>query len=419
MRVLELNDAGLRICDQAGVLANSPGYAALDGKTLLVGDAARERHRIDPRRSHDRFWYQLDAILDKPMAEARSAADLAHAHLKSLGSALCEEPLLIAAAGSFTPAQLGLCLGLLQAVDAKVLGLLDPAVAAASQVETLGQVIHIDVQLHRFVLTILAGDRALERQRIQEHKPGLAAVQDRCAAVCAQAFVSQSRFDPLHNANTEQLLYNALPEWLDALSRSSNAVLELASGGKRHRATVDRADLVEALGSRFKELSAIVQPVLQQQPTTVLLSARAAQIPGLAALFPGAVLLDALSVAQGALMHASEIESDASELAWVTRLPRRAVSGPVHPVRAGRASHVLIGAQAHPLPPSAQPLALSSWLPGAPGLVAAVEDGIRLESVGGGGVRVNGQVAKDSQKLYLGDRIAAAGQEVRLIEVLD
>ena len=46
MRVLELNDAGIRISDANQILADSPGFAALDGKALLLGEAARERHRL-------------------------------------------------------------------------------------------------------------------------------------------------------------------------------------------------------------------------------------------------------------------------------------------------------------------------------------------------------------------------------------
>jgi hypothetical protein len=50
MRVLELNDLGLRLFDGETVVFSSPGHAALDGKALLTGDAdrvacAREPHR--------------------------------------------------------------------------------------------------------------------------------------------------------------------------------------------------------------------------------------------------------------------------------------------------------------------------------------------------------------------------------------
>lgn len=418
MRVLELNDAGLRVSDSQQVLIESPGYAALDGRRLLVGLDARARFRIDPRRCHDRFWYQLDASLPAPMAEARTAADLAHAHLKSLGDVLTAEPLLIAAPASFTAAQLGVLLGLLQAVGARAVGLFDPAVAAASRAETHAQIVHVDVQLHRFVLTVLGGHTTLERQRVQEHKPGLSALHDRCASVFAQAFVRQTRFDPLHNARTEQALYDQLPLWLSQLALSQTVVVELESSGRRYRASVDTDDLAAALSERLRELADDLLPITRAQPTTLLLSARATQVPGLAAALAPAFSLDDHAAVHGALEHAAQIRSDTPDLPWVTRLPRRAPSAERGAVVAElAATHVLIGHRALPLPAAGQPTALASWLAGAPGLVFRSDDELRLEAAQGSSVRVNGQPVHSTQALSLGDRITAGGVEVRLIHV--
>lgn len=418
MRVLELNDAGLRISDARHVLVESPGYAALDGKRLLIGHAAGALLRIDPRRCHDRYWYQLDAALPAPMAEARSAADLAHAHLRSLGEALTAEPLLVAAPASFTPAQLGVLLGLLQALGARAVGLFDPAVAAASRAETQSQVVHVDVQLHRFVLTVLRGNATLDRQRVQEHKPGLVAVHDRCAAVFAQAFVRQTRFDPLHSARTEQLLYDQLPSWLAQLANAQSAVVELESGGRSYRATVDTDDLATALSERLRELAEDLSQITRAQPSTVLLSARAALVPGLAAALTPAFTLDDHAPVQGALEHLAQIRSDTPDLPWVTRLPRRAASSASNAgVKDVLATHVLVGHRALPLPAAGQPTALASWLAGAPGLVIRGTDELRLEAAQGSSVRVNGQPAQAVQVLNLGDRISAGGVDVRLIHV--
>lgn len=420
MRILELNDAGLRVCDAQGLLLESPGYAALDGKRLVVGAEARARWRIDPRRCHDRFWYQLDTRLPTPMAEARTAADLAHAHLRSLGDVLTAEPLLIAAPASFTAAQLGVLLGLLQALGARAAGLFDPAVAAASRAETHAQVVHVDVQLHRFVLTVLGGQATLERQRVQEHKPGLSALHDRCAGVFAQAFVRQTRFDPLHNARTEQALYDQLPQWLAQLALSQTAVVELESGGRRYRASVDTDDLAAALSERLRELAEDLLPITRSQPTTLLLSARAAQVPGLSAALAPAFSLDEQAPVHGALEHLAQIRSDTPDLPWVTRLPRRTTA-----VQADRAAvetvatHVLIGHRALPLPAVGHPTALANWLPGAPGVVIRTTEALQLEAAQGSVVRINGQAVQSTQALSLGDRITAGGIEVRLIHVSD
>lgn len=416
MRVLELNDAGLRLFEGERLLLDSPGCAALDGRRLLTGEAARSRARLDPRRAHDRFWYQLDAALPTPLGEARSAADLAHAHLRSLGEPLTAAPLLLAAPASFTPAQLGVLLGLLHAVGARAVGLVDPAVAAASTVQTQARAVHVDVQLHRVVCTWLEGAAELQRLRVEEHKPGLAAMQDRCAAVIAAAFVRHARFDPLHNAVTEQALYDRLPGWIARFASESSLVLELESGSRTHRVSLARETLEDALAEQMDALAEALLPQIHAQDATLLLSARAAALPGLAARLSPALLLDAAASARGALEYRARIESDSTDLPWITRLPRRAPAQSVSASAAG-ATHALVGTRARPLPARGQSQALSAWLPGAPGLIRHDESGHRIEDAVGAAVRVNGEPLSGPRRLRPGDRVSHGGVELRLIEV--
>lgn len=417
MRVLDLNDAGVRLSDGERLIAESPGYAAIDGRQLQVGEAARARLRLDPRRSNDRFWYQLDAPLASTMGQARNAADLAYAHLQSFGADLLAAPLLIAAPASFTPAQLGVLLGLLQSLGARVVGLVDSAVAAASAAQTHAQVVHVDVQLHRFVFTLLGGSVELERQRVEEHKPGLATIQDRCLAVFADAFVRQTRFDPMHSAATEQLLFDRLPTWFAQLQRSANLVLELEVAGRVHRASVTAEALAGVLAGRHRALADSLGRITRAQPTTVLLSDRAAAVPGLAQALAPLLVLETHAVASGALRHATRVVTDDAELPWVTRLPRLALAAAAATVDTARPTHVLMGSRAQPLPAAGQTVALSSWLPGAPGLVRQAAGDLRIENAQGGVVQINGVAVQPEQRLQLGDVLVANGIELRLIEV--
>lgn len=414
MRVLELNDLGLRLFDRESVVFSSPGHAALDGKNLLTGDGARGRARLDPRRAHDRYWYQLDAALNTPLGPARTAADLAHAQLAALREPLCAAPLLIAAPACFTPAQLGVLLGLLEAIGARAVGLVDSAVASASSVPTATHALHLDVQLHRWVGTWLEGDAELQRARVEELKPAYSAMQDRAAGVIAQAFVRHARFDPLHNASTEQALYDRLPGWIEAFANAPTLVLELDSGGRTHRVSFARETLEDALADRIEELAETLLPQVHARNASLLLSDRAAAVPGLAARLAPAVSLPPNAVALGAYAHAARIEGDSSELAWITRLPRRALAAQTS--GGAQATHGLIGSRARCLPAAAQTEALAAWLPGAPGLLRHSPSGLLLEHASGA-VRVNGEPALAARALRAGDRIAFDGSELRLIEV--
>ncbi len=425
MNVLEINDAGLLLSDGTQVLADSPGFAALDGKALLVGPLARARSRLDPRRAYNRYWYQLEATLPSPVASARSHADLAFAQLQSLRGAAADRPLVLAVPGSLTREQLSILLGLVEASGLKAEGLVDAAVAAASQVETDATCLHLDVELHRYVLTVLEGGASMSRVRVDEiSKPGLTAVWDALSRVAALAFVQQTRFDPLHTAGTEQTMFDALPGWLASLSSAPSAVLELPSGTRMHRASVSRDDLSKSLLEPFEDIAAAIDRLGRPRPVSLLLSARAAGVPGLAEHIEqvtgiAAQRLDALAPARGARAQVARIAVPGAGLAYVTRLagiPRSAGSAR----EAVGPTHVLIGDYAVALPreDGDVPLALEHLRAGLPGTLRRLEGRLWLDGPATVSPVVNGKTARLPTRVGLGDRIDFEGIVLRLIEVL-
>ncbi len=78
LRVLEFNDAGLRVSDDSGVLFSSPGYALVDGKRIEFGENARKESRLNPLNCYNQFWHKLNLDpLARPVAHNRHNADIA------------------------------------------------------------------------------------------------------------------------------------------------------------------------------------------------------------------------------------------------------------------------------------------------------------------------------------------------------
>lgn len=425
MNVLEINDTGLLLSEGTRVLAESPGFAALDGKQLLVGAGARARSRLDPRRSHNRYWYQLDGHLNVPLGSARSHADLAYAQLAALREIAAGEPLMLAVPGGFTRDQLGLLLGLVEASGLKAEGLVDAAVAAAGTVETDARTLHLDVELHRFVLTVLDGGNEVSRLRVEEiAKPGLTAIWDALSRQAAQAFVQQTRFDPLHSANTEQLLFDALPRWLDALAQAPGAVLELSSGGRTHRASLAREDLVQRLSERYEAIAETINAAARPRPASLLLGARACAVPGLAEYLEHAtglplLKLDALAPARGALAQRERIVIPGQGLAHVTRLAGRSRVSDADP-SAREATHVLLGERALPLPRADRDASLPLAKLGGDASVALrrIDGKLWLDGADLPGLLLNGKPVRLPARVGLGDRIEISGATMRLIDVV-
>jgi hypothetical protein len=332
---IELSDAALLAKLDASPARGqpfvSPGYALVDGHTLLTGVEAADNARLKPRLVNNRFWGELDTTpLGRPFAGDLTHADLAHAHLSTVWSQVESgvDSVILAVPGSHSDHQLGLILGIARACGIPVNGMVDAAVAAARRPRDETNLLHLDLQLHAVVLTELTQDRELVRRRVQvsEHT-GLIALQDAWAKRVARTFVQHTRFDPLHVATTEQELYRRLPGLLDRLCCKEHASLEMETGGRVHTIEVDRRNLLEAVEEPYDGVVQLVRLLKRAgQPVTLLLSHRAAGLPGLEARFAEVgemrvVELPADAAVEGALDNKGAICSPGEALPFVIRLP--------------------------------------------------------------------------------------------------
>lgn len=346
---IEMSDTGmLAVTDAGGAVGPSPGYALLDGKRLLVGVEAQARSRLKPRWIDHRFWDELDSSpMPKPFPRSLSRADVAHAHLshlwgrvqQELGATAESASVLLAVPGSFSANQLGLILGIARAAEIPVTGMVDASVAAVAQASGGHRVLHLDVLLHRMIWTELERDGELVRRRVEVMETGgLARIWDAWAKRIAELLVRQTRFDPFHHGSAEQTLYDGLPEWLAELSRADSVLVTLESEGKE-RSVELTADGIGPVTSSLTQPVVEVARVLAGSgvPATLILSDRAAAIPGLAHELSqlsqdGVAALDVGAAARGALDQRSRIESPGSELPFVIRLPAEVRQGPLSPI---------------------------------------------------------------------------------------
>jgi FHA domain len=341
---VELNDAGLRLArlreDGHGELvgAASPGFALLHGGRVLVGDAAASRYRAAPLHAQNRYWHALGTeSLPWTAQGVATAADLAHAHLTAVLAPALEPvvaDLLLAVPPGYTREQLGLLVGIANECGVTVRGLVDAGLAACTTVAPAPCMLHLDLQLHQAVATLLEvsrADGALRRIRY-ELLPGVGvlAFRQSMAAAIATAFVRETRFDPLHQAATEQTLHDRLPDWLRALIEVEATDAEIPLGAATHRIVLPRALLVTAVEALAAEIMRLVQSARPPgTPLHLCFTPRVAEVPGLVARLGG--LRDCLPVelpdgaaALGAVRAAAHIARPVDAIALVHRLPLEA-----------------------------------------------------------------------------------------------
>jgi hypothetical protein len=327
---IELVDAGVTSVDCRGRISSpSPGLAIVDQSELAVGDDAASRARLAPRRLHSRFWQDLGTEpLTRPFPNHLRTADLAHAHLIGVwhDSGAEWDQVLLAVPGVMSASQLGLLLGLAQASSIPVSGLVDLAVAAAANRAIREQCLHLDLHLHRAVLTVLQHDSDVRRQQVvTEDRVGLSSLMDAWARAVAGKFVRTTRFDPLLSAATEQVLYLHLPAHLRSLCDQDVIEIAIASGGRRHSIDFERHEAVTA-ASGYTVLVDAVRSRTAGREATVLLSDRAASLPGLVSALAEVNGLEIMALhpaaaASAALDHASHLLSSGPEFKLVTSLP--------------------------------------------------------------------------------------------------
>ena len=360
------------------------------------------------------------------------------------------ERVLLSLPGSFSHTQLSLLVGICQSLDLRVTGLVDaPLAAVAREQPPPGRYIHLELELHRVVLTTVVVAGRVEREQVLlADELGAARFRDTFAHHLARLFVRQTRFDPQHSAQAEQQLHLALPEWLGALGRSSECELRLSFDGSERRVDVRRAQVLDSVAELYGSLAKQATRAASEAES-LFVSARVAALPGLKETLEDAVGLPVLPLPEGAgaigaLARAKDIEQPGPDLHLVTRLPGQGVpqtppaeseggphahSEPSPPALAP--SHLLLAGHAHEITTDELALGVSPPTDIASlvlqGDTAGIsrhhctlhrdERGVRVDDHSTWGTFVNDQPISGSASLQVGDRLrlGTPGIEMQLI----
>jgi hypothetical protein len=456
---LDLSDASLLGLSEGGaVLGPSPGMALVEGETPLFGEDARGRSRLRPRLVVTDAWARLGTEpLGTPFPDGLSRADLVHGHLESLWKRARggTSEVVLAVPGVHGEAALGLLLGIAATLGMPVAGMVDAALASVAAGFAGERLLHVDLGLRHAAVTEILQGKELVRERVARiDRWGQDEVEDAEMRGAALAFVRQARFDPLHDAETEQALFGRLPAWLAALAKESRATLTLPSAGREVAVEVLREDAEEWTSAYAAELSQQVSLLKRAgEPTTVVVSAHAARLPGLVeriAAIRGVevALLPVQAAAAGALRERSAVRSPPGAIRFVTRLPRplapegtvggQAVVIPARPAAAAaapsgrRPTHVILGFEGRAI--TAEPLVLGTAPPAGArclrltGETAGVsrahcrlfESGgaVVLEDLSTWGTFVNGERVAGRAVVEAGDRIRVGSPGLELLLVV-
>ena len=440
-----LNDAGLLFTDGERILCREPGFALLEDDGLVSGREAWASASLEPRRIQNRYWANLgtEALKDRRFQHL-STADLVSHQLETLWQRVAKpgDRLAVAVPAYMQSDGLGLLLGIAMDLDIPVVAMVDAAVAATRREYAHAVPVHVDLSLHSASLTRLLqnGQAQYERAAVIDDA-GMLNLYEVWLRLIAETFVQQSRFDPLHAAETEQALRDNILDWLAVASSRDTVAMEVEYRGINHRAELESIEFVAAATTVYQTIVSNLRALYRAGETPALqLSDRAARMPGLADTLKARVggevfLLEPGATARGLVSRCTE-SSRGAAVTLVRHLPwdqSRITVEVADDPNGAQPTHVLIGDNATPISSDAlvigsQPAAGERWLDlrqDIPGVsrrhceIAAVNGKCVVTDQSRYGTFLNGHRIDGSASLQAGDvlRIGSPGIELRMITV--
>jgi len=442
LKVVELNDSAIGLGDASGIIVQSPGFALADGKLIQLGEEAERQARLKPTSSYNKYWHELSMEPLSQQDRFRHAADIAHEHLLHLAEAANlvgeQHQVIFAVPGNFSQQQLAILLGIARETPLQPVGVADSALAASVALAKAERVIYVDMQLHQVVLTELRmhEDRIATAAVVQVPGIGSQNFMDLMMQLTTDLFIQQSRFNPQHNAESEQQLYNALPNWLQQEATEQGSLeLELNSGGNVYTAKLPRESLIHSLSGHYAKLEQQLQALTRGGAAQILLNPKIAGLPGISAAVQHQgelVVVPTGTVHSTCLEYHESIVAGEAGIRRVTSLPLRAEHKEAVLERAGsdeRPTHFLYQHRAFPLDGlrlkngsqinGSSKATLTLSVAGLPEELARVErrgNQVFLQTYEGDWL-INAQTMSDVQELKLGDRVAIGDAELRVIQV--
>ncbi|MBB3168827.1 hypothetical protein [Simiduia aestuariiviva] len=334
--LLHLNDVQVQLIDADGERLSEPAQLVFDKDTLLSGQDALAKVRLMPLRAYNQHWQLLHQQPVKlPDARYRHHADLAFRQLERwLTDVDRSRPLLIAPSYRYQSEQYALLAGMVQATHAKPGGFIHAALLHShgflQQHAATWPLIHVDLCLHQAHVTQLeCRDGQLTVTREWDLADfGMANLVNAWLHRVAKRCIQQTRYDPLHSADSEQRLFNQWQTCLQQLQQNSELQLDIDG----NEVTLTRADVTELYQGLLTQIKAI--------PGTRLLSPVAQWLPGI----DGHTLTH--QHLQLALTDLSERFATGDSVHLIHRLPLPNTTPTPPQTALPAATHVLVGNEA-------------------------------------------------------------------------
>jgi hypothetical protein len=324
-----LDDRAASMARDGRVLTSAPS-AIFDGTAGgLAGTNAWRELRSRPRAISTRH---LSAVLTQRASSARSEA-LLEAELRAR---LAEQP--IAARERMwivTPAQaeaagLTALLGITRRMGLPVDGFVDSAAVTTAALGSERNAIVLELGLHHAAATAVdcEGAQARRRRTVVTERGGLIELYQVWLDLVSTTMVKRTRFDPLHDAATEQQVFESIATLSLDAARTGSATASVTKGTERFEAALTRDQFSQAAQPIYRSIVGLLHQLRPAgAPVAIVIPQLAAHLPGLRQQleqFVGCELVsvpDGFAAAATSLLDLPELQTDDGSVRLLRRLP--------------------------------------------------------------------------------------------------
>ena len=215
--ILNINDSNISLVSDGSVSYQDQGFIFVDKKDISIGKEALKKWRIFPKNIINDYWFNLSDDKYKSLDFANySPAHLISFHLKEIKNSLRSDHSLTVVYPPYMNAkQLSLFLGIANACDISIQAFVQSPVAATRRRYIDSKLVHLDLHLHGMSVSVMQNnqDSSIDESLIIG-KCGLIELNKAWAEMISSAFIEKLRFDPLHSAKSDQILYDNLDDWV-------------------------------------------------------------------------------------------------------------------------------------------------------------------------------------------------------------
>jgi hypothetical protein len=391
-------------------------------------------------------------LLSQPVATDRTVALVAAELVRRLAAQAPtpEERVWIAVPARASAQGLSAMLAIARNLSLPVDGFVDSAVASVAALALERSAIVLEVGMHHAAATYIDRDGAQVRRRrtVMSERGGLMSFYQGWLELVSTTMVKQTRFDPLHDAATEQQLFDSLAGWAREAADQGSANAVLTKGAERFEVALTRDQFAQAGQSLHRELVRLLHELRPAgAPVALLVPAAIGHLPGLREELEQFVDCELVSLPDGfAALATSRLDlperTGDDPVRLLRRLPASQEPGPATAVRRdmlssrqGRSvspSHLLLNAQVYALgvesivigrlPAGPRTIALPEGLAGVSRrhcTLAPEGDELVLLDHSSFGTFVNGERVAERVRVRAGDRVRLGdpGIELALISI--